>query len=60
MVIKMKLSANMMRLHDVFGIKGTIDILSQAGFDGMDFNNDVPEYSADAHDKQFYLDIKNY
>ncbi|MBE5757204.1 MAG: sugar phosphate isomerase/epimerase [Clostridiales bacterium] len=56
----MKLSANIMRLHDIFGIKGTIDIFSDAGFEGMDFNNDILEYSGDLYDKNFYTDIKKY
>lgn len=56
----MLLSANMMRFHDAFGIKKTFDIFAQAGVQGMDFNNDVQEYYSKEHDKQFYVDLKNY
>ncbi|MBR3714275.1 MAG: sugar phosphate isomerase/epimerase [Clostridia bacterium] len=56
----MLLSANMIRFHDAFGMKKTIDIFSDAGFDAMDFNNDVIEYSTSEHDKDFYIDLKNY
>ena len=56
----MLLSANMIRVHDVFGIKGTFDVFAKAGFEGVDFNNDVPEYYTTEHDKSFYEDLANY
>lgn len=56
----MLLSANIVRFYDVFGIKNTIDIFAQCGFQGIDFNNDVNEYYTVEHDKEFYLDLKNY
>ncbi|MBE6608918.1 MAG: sugar phosphate isomerase/epimerase [Ruminococcaceae bacterium] len=56
----MLLSANMIRFHDAFGMKKSFDIFAEAGFDGMDFNNDVIEYATLEHDKDFYLDLKKY
>ncbi len=50
----------MIRIHNIFGIKKTFDIFGEAGFSGMDFNNDVAEYCSDAHGKEFYLDLKEY
>lgn len=50
----------MIRICNDYGLKKMIDILVNVGFDGLDFNNDLIEYSADEHDKQFYLDLKNY
>lgn len=56
----MLLSANMIRVHDTFGIKKMFDVFAQAGLQGIDFNNDVAEYCTDAHDKAFYSDLGNY
>ena len=56
----MLLSANMIRIYDTFGIKETFDVLAKAGFEGIDFNNDVDEYSSDKHDEHFYRDLTKY
>ena len=56
----MLLSANMIRLNDTFGIKGMFDALAQAGFEGIDFNNDVAEYCTAEHDETFYRDLGKY
>jgi len=56
----MLLSANMIRIHDTFGMKNTFDIFARAGIHGMDFNNDVAEYYSKEHDEAFYEDLKNY
>lgn len=56
----MLLSANMIRLHDVFGVRETLDLLSQSGFSGIDFNNDVGEYYTDEHDAAFYAELAKY
>ena len=56
----MLLSANMIRLNDTFGIKGMFDALAQAGFEGIDFNNDVAEYCTAEHDEAFYRDLGKY
>ena len=53
----MLLSANMIKLHDTFGMKETFGVLAKAGIQGIDFNNDVEEYYTDAHDKEFYLEL---
>ena len=46
----MLLSTNMIKLHDTFGMKKTFDVLKKAGFAGLDFNNDVPEYCSTEHE----------
>ena len=56
----MKLSSNLVRFYSAFGVKGTIDVFSKAGVEGIDFNNDVKEFYSDEHDKNYYLDLKNY
>ena len=53
----MLLSANMIRIHDVFGMKETFDIFAKAGIEGIDFNNDVPKYCTADLDEQFYREI---
>jgi len=56
----MLLSANMIRLHDTFGMKKTFDIFAQAGIQGMDFKYDVGEYFTTEHDEAFYTDLKHH
>lgn len=56
----MKISSNFIRFHNEFGLKATIDIFSEAGFEGIDFNADLEEYFTDKHDEKFYRDIKEY
>lgn len=56
----MKLSSNFIFFHDSFGLKKTIDIFADAGFEGIDFNNDVKQYHDDTHSKAFYEEIKKY
>ena len=53
----MLLSTNMIKLHDTFGMKETFGVLKKAGFAGLDFNNDVPEYCSMEHDAQFYREL---
>lgn len=55
----MLISANMIRVHDTFGMKETFDVFARAGFQGIDFNNDVQEYYSREHNEQFYLDLRN-
>ena len=50
----MLLSANMIRIYDTFGIKETFDVFVKAGFEGIDFNNDVKEFYSDEHDEAYY------
>ena len=53
----MLLSANMIRLYDVFGMKETFELFSRVGIEGMDFNNDVPQYRSDTHGEDFYRQL---
>ena len=41
-------------------LKKTIDIFSDAGFEGIDFNADLEEYYTDVHYEAFYKNIKKY
>ncbi len=56
----MLLSANMIRVHDTFGMKETFDVFAKAGIEGIDFNNDVAEYCTTEHDEQFYRELGEY
>ena len=56
----MLLSANMIRLYDTYGIKNMFDVLAKAGFEGIDFNNDVAEYCTTEHDAEFYRELAEY
>lgn len=56
----MLLSANMIRIHDTFGMKETFDIFAKAGIEGIDFNNDVAEYYTDGHSEDFYRELVEY
>lgn len=56
----MKLSSNFICFHNEFGLMQTIDIFSEAGFEGIDFNADLQEYYTDSHDEAFYRSVKEY
>ena len=56
----MLLSANMIQIHDVFGLEGTVDLFAKAGFEGIDFNNDVAPYYTAEHDPAFYEAVGRY
>lgn len=56
----MLLTSNFMRFHDELGVRETIDAFAAAGFDGIEFNADLKEYYTDAHDKAFYLELRQY
>ena len=56
----MLLSANMIRIHNTFGMKETFDVFSKAGFEGIDFNCDVGEYHTAEHSEQFYRELAAY
>ena len=47
----MLISANMIRVHSAYGVKNTFDVVAKAGFEGMDFNNDVYPYYTDEYYK---------
>ena len=40
----MILSTNMIKIYDVYGVKNMFDVLSKAGMQGLDFNNDIGKY----------------
>ena len=56
----MKISSNFINFHNELGIEKTIDVFGTAGFEAIDFNTDLKEYHTDAHDKDFYINIKKY
>ncbi len=56
----MKLSTTTGRLHGKFGFHKAIDILSDAGYDAIDFSQfDKEVYSAD-YGKEYYVEIRKY
>lgn len=56
----MKLVSNIMPFEKAEDLTKIIDILSAAGFDGIDFNANLPEYYGDAHDEAFYREARAY
>lgn len=56
----MILSTNMIKIYDVYGVKNMLDVLSKAGMQGLDFNNDIGKYYTNEYGEEFYKDIKNY
>ena len=56
----MKLSSNFINFHNALGLMKTIDIFSEAGFEGIDFIAHQEEYYTDAHGEEFYKSIKEY
>ena len=57
----MKISNNLTKFAKELGLEKTVDILSEAGFEAIDFNTDLlEEYYTDVHDEAFYKTIKAY
>lgn len=56
----MVLSSNIFRFYHSFGIEKTIDIFSDVGIKGIDFNNDILEFYDDTHDKTYYRNLAKY
>ena len=56
----MKLSSNFIYFHDELGLYKTIDIFSEAGFEGIDFNLDLAEYYSGAKDAEFFINTRKY
>jgi len=57
----MKISNNLTKFAKELGLEKTVDILSEAGFEAIDFNTDLlEEYYTDVHDEAFYKNIKAY
>ena len=56
----MLLTSNIMKFHDELGVCETIDAFAAAGFDGIEFNADLKEYYTNAHNKEFYLELRRY
>ena len=56
----MLLSANLIRIHDAFGVHKMFDVLSELGFQAVDFNFDMLEYRENNYDKDYYLSLKKY
>lgn len=56
----MKLSTQTRFFAEYFGLKNTVDILQDAGFDAADFSAGTEEFCTGVHDKAFYDEIKKY
>ena len=42
------------------GFTKTIDILSDAGFDALDFSASAEEFCTDVHNKDYYVELRKY
>ena len=57
----MKLVTTTSRLEGVFGLEKAIDIIAEAGFDGIDFSAHSFEHHYNGEkDKNYYLEIRKY
>ena len=56
----MRISTQTSRFTDYYGLKKTVDILSDAGFEALDLSAYNTEFCTDVHNKEFYVDIKKY
>ncbi len=56
----MKLSTTTDRLQEKFGIYKAIDILSEAGYDAIDFSQFDKEVYGAEHSKDYYLELRKY
>ena len=56
----MKLSTSTSRIERNFGLKETVKMIAEAGFDAIDFSACYEEYYTGTYDKEFYLEIKKY
>ena len=56
----MLLSANLIKIHDAFGVYKMFDVLGEVGFEAVDFSLDMAEYRDNNYDKDYYLSLKKY
>ena len=56
----MLLSANMIKVHSIYGVRETFDVFAKAGFQGIDFNNDVAPYYTEEHGENFYRELRKH
>ena len=56
----MLLSANLIKVHNAFGMRGTLDVFSEVGIQGIDFNADIKEYYTSEHNEAFYSELGKY
>ena len=56
----MRLSTTTDVLADKFDLNKAIDIISASGYDAADFSNFKQEYYTDAHNEEFYTELRKY
>ena len=56
----MKLSSTTDKLQEKFGIYNAVDILSEAGYDAIDFSQFNEEIYASTYGKEYYTEIRKY
>ena len=56
----MKLSSTTDKLQEKFGIYKAVDILSEAGYDAIDFSQFNEEIYASTYGKEYYTEIRKY
>ncbi len=56
----MKLSTTTVPLYKNFGLKKSIDILAEAGYDAIDFSQSAKEIYEEKPNKEYYSEIRKY
>ena len=56
----MKLSANLARLVEKYGVRGTVDLCAENGFQAIDYPAHVPEYYTSNHPDSFYTELRKF
>lgn len=54
----MNVTTNIMGFYQTVGLERTIEIFAQAGFQGIEFNNDRKEFYTHEHDRSYYEAIR--
>ena len=56
----MKLSTNLARLTEKYGVRGTVDLCAQNGFTAIDYPAHVLEYYTQEKPNSFYTELRSY
>ena len=56
----MKLSTNLARLVEKYGVRGTVDLCAENGFQAIDYPAHVPEHYTSNQPDSFYTELRKY
>ena len=56
----MRLSSNIIRVYDAYGVKKAIELFAEAGFEAIDFNLDKEEFRDSGYGEEYYRDLADY